>query len=154
MAAQTGKRKSSVRKPEDLASIQARRDIVLDRYQQFKNAAQQRRAKLEQAKQLQQFRRDADELEAWIKEKVQIASDEAYKDRRNLQVRRHPQDARTCPNGCGSELYSSFPTQVKIQKHLAFEAEIAAHNHSILSLKAKGLEMIQKDHFAAESIKV
>lgn len=49
---------------------------------------------------------------------------------------------------------SLLPTQVKIQKHQSFEAEIAAHNHSILSLKAKGLEMIQKDHFAAEAIKV
>lgn len=71
---------------DELSSIQGRRDVVLARYQQFKSAAEQRRAKLEQAKQLQQFRRDADELEAWVKEKVQIASDEAYKDRRNLQV--------------------------------------------------------------------
>lgn len=86
MAEQVRRKRLSVKKPEDLVGIQARRDSVLNRYQQFKNAAQQRRAKLEQAKQLQQFRRDADELEAWIKEKVQIASDEAYKDRRNLQV--------------------------------------------------------------------
>lgn len=49
---------------------------------------------MEQAKKLQQFRRDADELEAWIKEKVQIASDEAYKDRRNLQVSMKRADQR------------------------------------------------------------
>ena len=69
--------------PDDISS---RRKQVLTRYQEFKNAAQERRLKLEEARQMQQFRRDADELEAWINEKVQIASDEAYKDRRNLQV--------------------------------------------------------------------
>ena len=69
--------------PDDIAN---RREQVLTRYQEFKNAAQKRRLKLEEARQMQQFRRDADELEAWINEKVQIASDEAYKDRRNLQV--------------------------------------------------------------------
>ena len=86
MATQGSRRKSSVKTADELSNIQSRRDVVLARYQQFKSAAEQRRAKLEQAKQLQQFRRDADELEAWVKEKVQIASDEAYKDRRNLQV--------------------------------------------------------------------
>lgn len=44
--------------------------------------------------------------------------------------------------------------QVKIQKHQAFEAEIAAHNHSILGLKSKGLDMIHGSHFAMDSIKV
>ena len=33
------------------------------------------------------FRRDADELESWIYEKLQVASDESYKDPTNLQVR-------------------------------------------------------------------
>ena len=69
--------------PDDIAN---RREQVLARYQEFKDAAQKRRLKLEEARQMQQFRRDADELEAWIDEKIQIASDEAYKDRRNLQV--------------------------------------------------------------------
>ena len=86
MATPGGKKRPTVNRGEDLIGIQARRDAVLARYQHFKQGAEQRRSKLEQAKQLQQFRRDADELEAWVKEKLQIASDEAYKDRRNLQV--------------------------------------------------------------------
>lgn len=69
--------------PDDIVN---RREQVMTRYQEFKHAAQKRRLKLEEARQMQQFRRDADELEAWINEKIQIASDEAYKDRRNLQV--------------------------------------------------------------------
>jgi hypothetical protein len=35
----------------------------------------------------QYFKRDADELESWIYEKLQAASDESYKDPTNLQVR-------------------------------------------------------------------
>jgi len=35
---------------------------------------------------LQYFKRDADELESWILEKTQAASDESYKDPTNLQV--------------------------------------------------------------------
>ena len=44
--------------------------------------------------------------------------------------------------------------QGKIQKHKAFEAEIAAHNNSIIELKDKGRKMIDKRHFASEAIKV
>ena len=73
-------------KKESPVDIKIHRDRVLSRYQDFKNAGAQRRLKLEQAKHLQQFCRDADGLESWIHEKVQIASDESYKERRNLQV--------------------------------------------------------------------
>ena len=72
---------------ETASDIQQRRDQVLQRYDRFKQAAEQRRAKLQDALRLQQFRRDADELEGWIGEKLQTASDEAYKDTSNLQVR-------------------------------------------------------------------
>jgi len=41
---------------------------------------------LEDAKCYHQFKRDADEVEAWINEKLQIACDENYKDPTNLQV--------------------------------------------------------------------
>lgn len=66
--------------------IRQRRDKVLLKYQDFTSAVTARRVKLEQAKQLHQFYSDADNLESWINDKIQIASDEAYKDRRNLQV--------------------------------------------------------------------
>ena len=71
---------------EDPEALRQRREKVLERYQGFKEAARLRREKLEGARQFQQFRRDADELESWIKEKMQVMSDDAFKDRTNLQV--------------------------------------------------------------------
>jgi spectrin alpha len=113
---------------ETADDIRQRREQVLDRYVQFKQAARDRRSKLEDARRFQQFRRDADELEAWINEKLQTASDESYKDPSNLQG--------------------------KLQKHEAFEAEVAAHRNSIVSLNNAGDEMIKANHFASTSIKV
>ena len=63
-----------------------KRDQVLAKYQGFKDAAKQRRERLEGAKKFHQFKRDADELEAWISEKLQLVSEESLKDRANLQV--------------------------------------------------------------------
>ncbi len=71
-----------LKNPED---VKYRRDQVLSKYQSFKEAARQRREKLEAAKKFQQFKRDASELEAWINEKIDIVSND-YKDRTNLQV--------------------------------------------------------------------
>lgn len=71
---------------ETAEDIQERRDQVLNRYETFKELAKERRQKLEEARQFQFFKRDADELETWILEKLQTASDESYKDPVNLQV--------------------------------------------------------------------
>ncbi len=72
---------------ESADDIQERRQQVLDRYRRFKELSVVRRQKLEDSYRFQFFRRDADELEKWIQEKLQIASDENYKDPSNLQVR-------------------------------------------------------------------
>lgn len=72
---------------ETADDIQERRQQVLDRYRRFKELSTVRRQKLEDSYRFQFFRRDADELEKWIQEKLQIASDENYKDPSNLQVR-------------------------------------------------------------------
>ena len=69
--------------PED---IQARREQVLGRYALFKDATKAKRQKLEDARRFMYFKRDADELESWIHEKLQTASDESYRDPTNLQV--------------------------------------------------------------------
>uniref|UniRef100_T1JWD5 Uncharacterized protein n=1 Tax=Tetranychus urticae TaxID=32264 RepID=T1JWD5_TETUR len=86
---------------ETVEDIQERRDQVLGRYQRFKEEAKEKRSLLEDSKRFQYFKRDADELESWILEKLQTASDESYKDPTNLQT--------------------------KIQKHQAFEAEVITH---------------------------
>lgn len=66
--------------------IQERRDQVLGRYAEFKIEARHKRERLEDSRRFQYFKRDADELESWINEKLQAASDESYKDPTNLQV--------------------------------------------------------------------
>lgn len=71
---------------ETVEDIQNRRDQVLRRYGEFKDATRARRRRLEEARRYHQFKRDADEVEAWINEKLKIASDECYRDPTNLQV--------------------------------------------------------------------
>jgi len=112
---------------ETAEDIQDRRDQVLSRYQQFRSEAKVKRDKLEASRRFQYFKRDADELESWIQEKLQAASDESYKDPTNLQA--------------------------KIQKHQAFEAEVAAHSNAIVVLDNTGSEMIKAQHFASEVIR-
>ena len=72
---------------QSASDVRVRREQVLSKYEGFKEAARKRREKLEGAKMFQQFKRNADELEAWVNEKMQIVSDESHKDRTNLQVR-------------------------------------------------------------------
>lgn len=112
---------------ETAEDIQARRDEVLGRYAAFKAACRDRKHNLEDSRRYQYFKRDADELESWINEKLQTAMDESYKDPTNLQA--------------------------KIQKHQAFEAEVAAHANAIKVLDETGNEMIQQEHFASEIIR-
>eukprot|EP00095_Tigriopus_kingsejongensis_P005059 maker-scaffold330_size203968-snap-gene-0.18 protein:Tk05059 transcript:maker-scaffold330_size203968-snap-gene-0.18-mRNA-1 annotation:"spectrin alpha chain" len=112
---------------ETAEDIQDRREQVLRRYLEFKESARLKRDRLEDSRRFQYFRRDADELESWIYEKLQVASDESYKDPTNLQA--------------------------KIQKHQAFEAEVAAHSNAIVVLDNTGMEMIHQEHFQRDAIK-
>lgn len=142
---------------ETAEDIQDRRQQVLDRYRRFKELSIMRRQKLEDSYRFQCFRRDAEELEKWIQEKLQIASDESYKDPSNLQVgrsdRRCLHAARTPPpqqpHGC---LWCG--PQGKLQKHQAFEAEVQANAGTIIKLDETGNLMISEGHFASETIRV
>ncbi|XP_073397218.1 spectrin alpha chain, non-erythrocytic 1 isoform X4 [Dendrobates tinctorius] len=118
---------SGVKVLETADDIQERRQQVLDRYLRFKELSTLRRAKLEDSYRFQFFQRDADELEKWIQEKLQIASDENYKDPTNLQG--------------------------KLQKHQAFEAEVQANAGAIVKLDNTGNNMISESHFASETIR-
>ena len=84
--------KREIKLLETVEDIQNRREQVLRRYADFKVATQLRRKKLEDAKKLCQFKRDADEIEVWIKEKLQTTEDENYLDPLNLQVRKVVQE--------------------------------------------------------------
>ncbi|XP_063100202.1 spectrin alpha chain, non-erythrocytic 1 isoform X1 [Cavia porcellus] len=118
---------SGVKVLETAEDIQERRQQVLDRYHRFKELSTLRRQKLEDSYRFQFFQRDAEELEKWIQEKLQIASDENYKDPTNLQG--------------------------KLQKHQAFEAEVQANSGAIIKLDETGNLMISEGHFASETIR-
>lgn len=62
------------------------RGVLCCRWAKLKEALIDNRSKLGEAQTLQQFSRDADEMENWLQEKLQIAMDESYKDPSNIQV--------------------------------------------------------------------
>ena len=71
---------------ETVEDIQERREQVLKKYVEFKEAARSKREMLEDSRRFQYFRRDADELEHWIEEKLQVASDESFKVKTTLVI--------------------------------------------------------------------
>lgn len=144
---------------ETAEDIQDRRQQVLDRYRRFKELSIMRRQKLEDSYRFQCFRRDAEELEKWIQEKLQIASDENYKDPSNLQVLGLNKlllglCRRTWVIRSDTSLVLVSVTQGKLQKHQAFEAEVQANAGTIVKLDEIGNMMISEGHFASETIRV
>jgi spectrin alpha len=71
----------------DRANVEARIQSVGERWAKLKEALLEHRSKLGQTLNLQDFSRDADEIEAWIIEKIQATSDDSVKDGANIQVR-------------------------------------------------------------------
>ena len=61
--------------------------IYLFRWATLKEALVEKRSKLGESQNLQQFIRDVDDVEGWISEKMQTALEESYKDPSNIQVR-------------------------------------------------------------------
>lgn len=70
----------------DSPAIAERIAAVLARWATLKAALVERRSKLGESKTIQQFSRDAEDIEAWVSEKLQTVLDESYKDPTNLQV--------------------------------------------------------------------
>lgn len=60
--------------------------FLVTRWRRLKAQMIEKRSKLGESQTLQQFSRDVDEIEAWISEKLQTATDESYKDPTNIQV--------------------------------------------------------------------
>jgi spectrin alpha len=102
----------------DSDGIEDRKQQVLERWARLKEALLENRAKLGEAQSLQQFSRDADEIEIWITEKLQMAMDESYKDPANIQS--------------------------KHQKHQAFEAELAANSDRLGAVVNMGQKLIDQ----------
>ncbi|XP_075396529.1 spectrin alpha chain, erythrocytic 1 isoform X1 [Tenrec ecaudatus] len=113
---------------ETAEEIQKRREEVLARYQRFKELVAERGQKLEESYHYQVFRRDADDLEKWILEKLKIAEDKSYEDPTNIQG--------------------------KYQKHESFEAEVQAKSRVIPELEETRKVRFAEGHFAHEDTKV
>lgn len=70
----------------DKDKVRGRIDSVLERWHKLREALLDHRSKLGESQTLQDFSRDADEIEAWIIEKIQATSDDTFKDTANIQV--------------------------------------------------------------------
>merc|ERR1719273_535633 len=99
------------------ANIDHKKKDVLARWSDLKDALIKKRAELGESQTLQQFSRDADEIENWMLEKLQLAEEESYKDPANIQS--------------------------KHQKHQAFEAELAANADRIETVLKMGQKLIE-----------
>ncbi|KAK3092932.1 hypothetical protein FSP39_009051 [Pinctada imbricata] len=111
----------------DKDHINKRRNEVLENRQKVKDRAAERHNALLAAQGFQEFKRDADELSDWMKEKHKMATDESYRDLTNLPE--------------------------KLKKHQAFEAELKANNERLKDLNNKGQGMIDDGHQASPEVK-
>jgi len=107
-------------------AIKDKRNQLLGKFEDFKDAAKCRRQLLEDAKEFQLFKRDADELKAWLQEKLDSLSDE-------IQM-------------------LSSNVEGKSQKLEALEAEKAAAGKTLADLWDKGNDMTNRDHYAKDVI--
>ena len=94
---------------------------VLNRWRSLKDALLEKKSKLGESKTLQQFSRDADEIEAWIGERLQAALDQS------------PASHRSSGGGsaAGGGIGDVTNVASKVQQHAAFEAEINANEDRV-----------------------
>lgn len=112
----------------DKATIDERRRGINDRYDYVKQMAADRRDKLNKALTVQQFLRDIDEEESWIKEKkLLVSSDDYGRDLTGVQNLR--------------------------RKHRRLDTELASHEPHVQLVRSKGLELLQASEIGGPEIK-
>ncbi|KAL5291928.1 SPTBN5 family protein [Megaselia abdita] len=112
--------------PEDAAVVKKRMDSILRRKEKLFASFTDRKHKLTQSRQLQQFLRNLYEVDRWIVQKHQIAVDENYREPSNLQS--------------------------KIQKHSAFDGELVTNANRVNAVLLEGDNLIKSNHFAKNEI--
>ncbi|GIY06493.1 hypothetical protein CDAR_514752 [Caerostris darwini] len=110
----------------DITAIQNICQAVCARRDKLRENALVRRKKLQESKELQKFLRNIYEVVGWINEKLQVASDESYRDPTNLLS--------------------------KIQKQAAFEAELASNKARVDAVMTEGEKLISSGHYASLEI--
>nr|XP_056707864.1 spectrin beta chain, non-erythrocytic 5 [Euleptes europaea] len=96
------------------------------RWKWLTNNNEQRKKMLLDSLLLQEFNYDAAELLIWMEEKYKIASDESYRDPTNILR--------------------------KLKKHEAVEQEMMVNKKHFMELMVGGNQLVQDNHFAADSI--
>ncbi|KAL7992423.1 hypothetical protein Chor_016679, partial [Crotalus horridus] len=99
---------------------------LCERWKLIINKYEQRKRRLLDSLLLQEFIHDTAELLVWMEEKYKIASDESYRDPTNILR--------------------------KLKRHEAAEQEMMANKKHFMGLMMTGNQLIQNDHYAADSI--
>lgn len=110
----------------DNKPIERRLNAILKRKDRLINTSLTRMQTLNESRALHLFIRNIHEVENWLNQKMQVATDENYREPSNLQT--------------------------KIQKHTAFDAEIIANAPRIQGTITEGQELIKDKHFASDTI--
>ncbi|XP_055551148.1 spectrin beta chain, non-erythrocytic 1 isoform X2 [Wyeomyia smithii] len=116
----------------DSENIRRRLREIVDRRQHIKELCAKRRQKLQNALLYAQFIRDCAEAGAWINEKQKKLEADA---------------------GSFADVTNMDDKIKKLQKHQAFQAEVAANEGRIKEVKQKGETLIAKEHQCASEIK-
>lgn len=106
--------------------INDRRNQVLARRNQVKDAAQRRHAALKASEHYQQFSAEVDDLRDWLGDKMKTASDESYRDLNNLER--------------------------KLQKHEAFERELRANEGQLRAVNKAGKALISEENYRSDDV--
>ncbi|XP_016965390.1 spectrin beta chain, non-erythrocytic 5 isoform X1 [Drosophila biarmipes] len=112
--------------PKDADLIREKLAYILRRKQKLLDLSEERKQRLTQSLQLQEFLRSLYEIDRWLVQKLQVALDENYREPSNLQS--------------------------KIQKHAAFDAELLSNSPRVQSVIHEGERLIRGEHFAKDEI--
>uniref|UniRef100_A0A1I8NPX4 Spectrin beta chain, non-erythrocytic 5 n=2 Tax=Stomoxys calcitrans TaxID=35570 RepID=A0A1I8NPX4_STOCA len=112
--------------PNDADVIRDKLSYVVRRKQKLNNLAQERKQRLQQSLQLQEFLRSLYEIDRWLVQKMQVAMDENYREPSNLQS--------------------------KLQKHNAFDSELLNNASRVQDVIREGERLIKNDHYAKDEI--
>ncbi|XP_020812650.1 spectrin beta chain, non-erythrocytic 1 isoform X1 [Drosophila serrata] len=112
--------------PKDADLIREKLAYILRRKQKLLELSEERKQRLVQSLQLQEFLRSLYEIDRWLVQKLQVALDENYREPSNLQS--------------------------KIQKHAAFDAELLSNSPRVQSVIHEGERLIRGEHFARDEI--
>ncbi|XP_053169097.1 spectrin beta chain, non-erythrocytic 5 [Hemicordylus capensis] len=106
--------------------IEERMAALRERWKLLTSNNEERKKRLLASLLLQEFSHDTAELLMWMEEKYKIASDESYRDPTNILR--------------------------KLKKHEAAEQEMMANKKHFVELMVAGNQLVQDDHYAADSI--